>query len=103
MYGMASDSTIAKDALPGRKKQKDRITFLICCNADETEKFPFVFTGHTQRPRPFKKKDGREYGSDCSWSSRPWITSGLFFSWLHRFDKCIGKQPGKKVALLIDN
>lgn len=100
---MASDSAIAKNALPGRYKQKERTTRLFCCSADGTEKYPLKFIGHAQYPPLFKKKYGHQYGSDYRHNSRAWMTSDLFFSWLHRFEKSSGKQPGRKAALRIDN
>lgn len=103
MYEMALDSTIAKHALPERKNQKNWFAVLVFWNAAGTEKYSLLLIGHAQRPRPFKKKSRYEYGLDYVSNSRAWMTSDLFFSWLHGFDMFIGKWKERMVALLIDN
>lgn len=57
MYQMAPEKAVALHALPGRKKQKNRFTVLVCCNADGSEKYELMFTGNAERPRAFEKKD----------------------------------------------
>lgn len=39
-YQMAPETTITQSRMPGRKKQKVRLTYLACCNANGTERFP---------------------------------------------------------------
>ena len=50
---------------------KYRLTMLIYCNADGSEKFQPVFIGNVERPRPFRKKYGRDYGLDYHFSAKP--------------------------------
>lgn len=61
-YSMAPDKTIATHALPGRKKVKDRLTFMPCCNATGTEKLELVVIGKSVRPRVFRKKQVQSWG-----------------------------------------
>lgn len=61
-YKMASDSAIARQVLPGERK--NRFTILVCCNTDEIEKYPRLLIGHVQRLRKFKKKYEYENGLD---------------------------------------
>lgn len=37
-YNLSPDRTMAFQRLQGRKKSKDRITVMVCCNWDKTDK-----------------------------------------------------------------
>lgn len=103
-YRLAPDRTIAVERLPGRKKDKVRLTYLACCNATGTEKLPLMCIGKALRPRCFKKKRGQELGFDYHANRKAWMTSALFFGWLLRFSSYISRTgPERKVLLLIDN
>lgn len=43
---------------------KDRITLLVCANADGSEKVELMIIGTAKKPHPFKKKCGEELGFD---------------------------------------
>eukprot|EP00171_Calliarthron_tuberculosum_P003120 IDg3120t1 len=106
--GDADDAAIVRE-LPhiheklSKKKQKARMTFLACANADGSGKFPMMIIGRARRPRCFQKKTGQDLGFDYWHNSKAWMTSVLFYGWLERFDNFIGQTPGRKVALLLDN
>eukprot|EP00171_Calliarthron_tuberculosum_P003734 IDg3734t1 len=102
-YQLAPTPTIAGGPMPGRKKQKSRLTYLACCNANSSEKFPLMVIGKAKKPRAFRGKTGQELGFDYYNNKKAWMTSVLFFDWLKRFDSYIGKTPGRKAALLLDN
>lgn len=89
--------------LPVGKKQKNRFTVLLCCNADGSENFELIFISTTQRSGAFKKKYGYKYGLDYHSNSKAWMTSNLFFDWLQRFDAYISWIPYLKFVLLIFN
>ena len=99
---MAPDKTIYTERLPGRKKTKDRISLLFCCNADGSHKFEVMIIGKSRQPRAFKKK-ATELGLDYHANSKAWMTAALFFEWLERFNAYIARTFSRKVALLIDN
>lgn len=48
------DRSLATRSLPGRKKEKARITALFCCNSDGSEKLPTWYIGTAKTPRAFK-------------------------------------------------
>ncbi len=83
--------------MSGRKKDKVRLSYLVCANADGTEKFPFMIIEKSKRPRCFKKKSGQELGFDYWNNKRAWMRSDIFFPWLQRFDACIGNTRDRKV------
>lgn len=102
-FQMAPDKTIAPSSFSGRKVQKERFTFLACCNADGTEKLPLVFIGKAKKPRCFKKNSGAEHGLYYKNNQKAWMTASIFFDWLHYVDRKIGKTDGRKILLLMDN
>ena len=63
-YCMAPDRTIAREASPGRKMAKYRITILPCANADGSEKIELMVIGSSKMPRVLKKESGADHGFD---------------------------------------
>jgi CO dehydrogenase/acetyl-CoA synthase beta subunit len=53
-YCMQADNLLTTRQLEGRKQMKERITIIICCNADEFDKLPLWIIGKSFRPRCFK-------------------------------------------------
>lgn len=102
-YRQPPSWTLSRKVVSGSKKEKTRITFLACCNADGTEKMPLMIIGSALNPRAFKKKSGQELGFDYHANKKAWMNAPLFFSWLQRLDQFIGRQEGRKILLLIDN
>lgn len=102
-YAMPPDRTICTTPIPGRKKDKRRLTLLVCANASGTEKIPLMFIGNALRPRCFKKRTGSELGFDYWNNGKAWMTMILFFEWLQRFDTYIRRTPNRRVLLLVDN
>lgn len=65
---------------PGRKVAKERVTFMLCANADGSHKLNPLVIGKSASPRCFKGfNNPLEYTS----SSKAWMTSQLFFNWFH--------------------
>ena len=62
-FKLPPNSTVGPGRLSGRKKKKDRVTFLACPNYDRTERLPLVVIRTAQKPRYFA---GREVsGASC--------------------------------------
>lgn len=102
-YRQPPSWTLASGAVSGCKKEKNRLTFLACCNSDGSEKFPLMIIGISKQPRAFKKQSGKELGLDYHFNRKAWMNKELFFSWLGRLDRYIGATPGRKILLLLDN
>lgn len=103
-YRMPPEKSSAMTKRPGHKSEYARLTFLACTNGDGSEKFPLMAVGKVPKPSSFKGKTGAEHGFDYVHNKKAWVTSGLFFDWLDRFDSFIGSTtPNRKVALLVDN
>lgn len=103
-YAMAPERTIARAPLPGRKKQMVRLSYLACCNATGTERYPLMIIGNSARPPCFKRKSGADLGFDYHSNKKAWMTGELFTGWFRRFSSYISRIDEKRnVLLLIDN
>ena len=102
-YRRAPRTTVGPAALPGRKLSKHRLSVLICCNADGTERVQPLVIGRSARPKCFGGKDGSDIGFDYVANERAWMNKEIFFSWLLRFNNAIASNPERQVLLLMDN
>lgn len=64
---MTSGCSTAKGAVSGHKKNKMRIMFLVCYNADGSEKITLMVIGTALNSRPFKKKVRASAGFRLLW------------------------------------
>lgn len=82
-YRLLPDKTYVaatEKTAPGRKTSKERITFMLCANADGSHKLNPLVIGKSANPRCFKGfSNPLEYSS----SKKAWMTSQLFFHWFH--------------------
>jgi hypothetical protein len=101
-WKMIPDSSLSTQSIPGRKKEKARISALFCCNSDASERLPIWFIGTAKRPRAFTAAGINPENLGCKWRSnkKAWMTGDIFKEWLIWFDS---KMKGRKVALLMDN
>lgn len=72
--------SVTEKSAPGRKTAKDRVTFLLCSNADGSNKVTPMVIGKSAKPRCFK---GFENPVVYSSSRSAWMTSSLFKDWFH--------------------
>lgn len=85
------------------RKDKTRITFIAACNSSGTEKIPLMVVGKAARPRSFSSMSGAELGFVHLHYSKAWMTKGLFFPWMGRFDKYVGRMLKQNVSTLFGN
>lgn len=67
-----------KKTAPGRKIQKQRITFMLCANADGSNKIKPMMIGKAAKPRCFS---GFRNPSGYDHSANAWMTSAIFRNW----------------------
>ena len=99
-YNMPPTTTIGPGRLRGKKKVKQRATFLACCNADGTERYPLLVVGNA---RCFQGCDVANDGLVYRCSPKAWKNTSLFYEWLSGFDEYISQTRNRRVALLLDN
>lgn len=84
----------------GGKRSKERVTILLACNEDGSEKLKPYMIGKSQNPRCFKNI--RHFPCEYSNNRKAWMTAEKFKNWLRAFD---GKMRAKRrnILLLVDN
>ena len=102
-YRQIPTRSIGPARLRGRKQNKDRITFLVCGNADGTERTPPLVIGRATMPKCFGGRTGTELGFQYTSAPRAWMTKSIFFSWLRSFDESFAHTPERRILLLVDN
>ena len=102
-FKQSPTTTIGPKRLPGRKNKYDRISFLVCTNADGSERMRPMVIGRSKKPRCFGQFLPSEYGFYNRNNKKAWMNKLLFFEWLFCFDACIGSSTGRRAILLIDN
>lgn len=65
---------------PGRKIKKERFTFMLCSNADGSNKIKPLIIGKAKKPHCFKDFNNP---LDYNHSKTSWMTSTIFTQWFH--------------------
>ena len=76
-YTTAPTKAIGPAPLPGKKKEKQRLIFLVCTTVDGTEKVIVLMIGKAKRPR-FKGLSGAELGLDYESGANALMNSAIF-------------------------
>ncbi|NXY85868.1 TIGD3 protein, partial [Alcedo cyanopectus] len=85
--------------LPG-ESAGDRLTLLLCANADGSEKVPLRAVGESPRPHCLRGVNLGQMPWSYRASSAAGVTAPLFAEWLREFDEGMRRQ-GKSVLLLL--
>lgn len=83
-YKMMPGKTLASkidDAAKGYKKNKDRITLLVCSNATGRHKLPLLLIGKSAKPRAFKNVNMESLPVIYRSQKSAWMNSKLFKDW----------------------
>jgi hypothetical protein len=83
----------------GGTKSKQRVTVLLACNADGTDKLPPMVIGKYKNPRCFKNV--RTLPTKYEANKNSWITAKLFEDYLIHLDRKMGGK-NRKILLFID-
>ncbi|KZZ94480.1 mariner-Tc1 transposon family protein [Ascosphaera apis ARSEF 7405] len=98
-WRMIPDRSYTTQSLPGRKKDKSRITAHFCCNADGSERLPIWWIGTAKSPHAFRQAQIHNM-VHWRWNKKAWMTATIFEEWLQWFDN---RMRHRKVLLLLDN
>lgn len=102
-WKLTPDRGLSSVSVPGRKKQKSRISVHFCCNSDGSERFPLLFIGTAKKPRSFAGININNFNCTYRSNTKAWMTGEIFKEWLIQFDNYIGRTRDRKVVLLMDN
>lgn len=80
--------SLATGKRAGRKKDKQRVTASITCNATGTDKRELFIIGKANRPRCFPKgfRPERDWGVRYRNNSKAWMLSAEFSEWVHEWN-----------------
>ncbi|XP_024634731.1 CENP-B homolog protein 2-like [Medicago truncatula] len=99
-YRLQADHSLATKQLEGRKQDKERLTVVICCNEDGSEKIPLWIIGKCAKPRCFKNVNMNSFDCQYRANKKAWMTSVLFDEYVRSFDQMM---HGRRVLLVVDN
>lgn len=99
-YRLQADHSLTTKQLEGRKQDKERLTVVICCNEDGSEKIPLWIIGKYAKPRCFKNVNMNSLDCQYRANKKAWMTSVLFDEYVRSFDQMM---HGRRVLLVVDN
>ena len=99
---MSPSQTLSTKPVPGRKKDKTRITVLLGVNATGTDKLKPWVIGNAKRPRPLSKVNLERLPVYYHENPKAWMNSIIFEEVLQEIDNYFRAQ-NKKILLLMDN
>jgi len=99
---MSPSQTLSTKPVPGRKKDKTRITVLLGVNAIGTDKLKPWVIGNSKRPRPLSRVNLEHLPVYYRGNPKAWMNSSIFEEVLREIDNRFRAQD-KKILLLVDN
>lgn len=99
---MSPSQTLSTKPVPGRKKDKTRITVLLGVNATGTDKLKPWVIGNAKRPRPLSKVNLERLPVYYRGNKKAWMNSMVFEEVLYEMDSYF-RAKDKKILLLVDN
>ena len=88
------------EKVSGGKKNKERVTAMVCANMDGSDKRKLMIIGKSKQPRCMKNVQSLPVTYESNANS--WMTSHIYESWLRDFDRDM-KLQDRKILLLVDN
>jgi len=86
-YCMMPDRSLTTaDKTKGVKKPKDRLSVMLCANADGSDKLRPLIIGKSLNPRCFKTSNAQLY-CDYYANKKAWMVNGILHDFLVSFDK----------------
>ncbi|MBW0510972.1 hypothetical protein O181_050687 [Austropuccinia psidii MF-1] len=89
------------DSFHFKLKDRLRLTFLLCTNADGSDKRNPLVVGQLIDPEAFQSKSFNK-PFWYRFTTHGWLTAPIFAEWIKKFDRDMQRQQ-RKVLLLIDN
>ena len=88
------------EKVSGGKKNKERVTAMVCANMDGSDKRKLMIIGKSNQPCCMKNVKSQPVTYESNANS--WMTSHIYESWLRDFDRDM-KLQDRKILLLVDN
>ena len=81
-FRMMPNQTLATKPVKGKKKDKNRITVLLCTNATSTDKLKLLVIGKSANPRCFKNIRKKNLGAKYEANKKAWMTGDIIERWI---------------------
>ena len=103
-FKMLPNRTLATkgEDVHGSKKSKERVTLMLCVNADGSDKIKLTMIGKSQNPRCFKNVDCDMLPVKYTSQKNAWMDHHVYKTWIVQFDRRMTRL-GRKALLLMDN
>lgn len=85
----------------GHKRSKERVTVLLCCNADGSDKRKLLVIGKAENPRPLSKLNKNNLPCVYTNQRKAWMNSTIFFEYLWELNAAMEKE-NRNIVLIID-
>jgi hypothetical protein len=107
-YGILPTRTIdflkRKSTARGLKRDKRRVTAVLCCNADGSDKIMPLIIGRAIKPKSFVGINMANLPCKYTNSPKAWMNFSIFQKTLHDLSiRIYQSDPNRKIILLIDN
>ena len=99
-YRLQANHSLATKQLEGRKHDKERLTIVICCNEDGSEKIPLWIIGKYAKPRCFKNINMNSLDCEYRANKQVWMIGLLIEEYVRWMDD---QMHGRKILLVVDN
>lgn len=88
--------------IQGMKRGKAKVSLIMCCNADGSERLPLWIVGYAQNPRSFEQCGifPKSMNFEWKWNGRASISPIIMEEWLRWFDT---RMQGRKVLLMLES
>jgi hypothetical protein len=90
--------SLKRDPYNGGKNSKERLTVLLACNADGTEKLPPLVIGKIENPCCFKNV--RQLPTKCVANRKTWIIQAILTDYFWSLDAKMSSQNRKILRFL---
>ncbi|XP_022895244.1 CENP-B homolog protein 2-like [Olea europaea var. sylvestris] len=99
-YRLEADHSLATKQIKGCKKDKERITVVVCCNVDGSDKVSLWVIGKYANLRCFKNMNMNNLNCKYRSNKKAWMIDLFFQDFIGWFDK---RMNGRNVLLTVDN
>ena len=100
-WKMMPSRGLATQVQPGRKKEKNRISTVLACNAIGTDRLQVWIIGRNKMPRALRNINVSTMGGEWRWNKKAWMDTTIMVEWLQSFYSHIGTI--REVLLTMDN
>ncbi len=100
-WRMTPSRGLATQSRPGLKKDKSRVSLVLCVNSTATDRLPIWIIGKAKTPRALRGVNVSTMGGEWRANKKAWMNTAVMSEWLQAFYSHIGTT--RQVLLTMDN